>query len=161
MKKAVCPGSFDPITNGHLDVIERASGLFDQVVIAVLVNSSKNGLFNIEERLGQIKDSVKHLKNVTVDKWSGLLVDYCESNQINAIVKGLRAVSDFDYELQMAQLNLQLKGIDTFLMATKPTYSFLSSSLVREIARYGGDVSSLVPPRVASELAKKAGKGSV
>mgnify|MGYP003328960047 FL=1 len=161
MKKAVCPGSFDPITNGHLDVIERASGLFDQVVIAVLVNSSKSGLFNIEERLEQIKDSVKHLKNVTVDKWSGLLVDYCESNQINAIVKGLRAVSDFDYELQMAQLNLQLKGIDTFLMATKPTYSFLSSSLVREIARYGGDVSSLVPPRVASELAKKAGKGSV
>ena len=161
MKKAVCPGSFDPITNGHLDVIERASGLFDQVVIAVLVNSSKSGLFNIEERLEQIKDSVKHLKNVTVDKWSGLLVDYCESKQINAIVKGLRAVSDFDYELQMAQLNLQLKGIDTFLMATKPTYSFLSSSLVREIARYGGDVSSLVPPRVASELAKKAGKGSV
>jgi len=161
VKKAVCPGSFDPITNGHLDVIERASGLFDQVVIAVLVNSSKSGLFNIEERLEQIKDSVKHLKNVTVDKWSGLLVDYCESNQINAIVKGLRAVSDFDYELQMAQLNLQLKGIDTFLMATKPTYSFLSSSLVREIARYGGDVSSLVPPRVASELAKKAGKGSV
>lgn len=161
MKKAVCPGSFDPITNGHLDVIERASGLFDQVVIAVLVNSTKSGLFNIEERLEQIKDSVKHLKNVTVDKWSGLLVDYCESNQINAIVKGLRAVSDFDYELQMAQLNLQLKGIDTFLMATKPTYSFLSSSLVREIARYGGDVSSLVPPRVASELAKKAGKGSV
>ena len=160
MKKAVCPGSFDPITNGHLDVIERASGLFDHVVIAVLVNSSKSGVFTVEERVDLIKDSVKHLTNVTVDTWSGLLVDYCERNDISAIVKGLRAVSDFDYELQMAQLNLQLKGIDTFLMATKPTYSFLSSSLVREIARYGGDVSALVPPRVASELEKKAGKGS-
>ena len=160
MKKAVCPGSFDPITNGHLDVIERASGLFDHVVIAVLVNSSKTGVFTVEERVDLIKDSVKHLTNVTVDTWSGLLVDYCERNDISAIVKGLRAVSDFDYELQMAQLNLQLKGIDTFLMATKPTYSFLSSSLVREIARYGGDVSALVPPRVASELARKAGKGS-
>jgi len=160
VKKAVCPGSFDPITNGHLDVIERASGLFDHVVIAVLVNSSKSGVFTVEERVDLIKDSVKHLTNVTVDTWSGLLVDYCERNDISAIVKGLRAVSDFDYELQMAQLNLQLKRIDTFLMATKPTYSFLSSSLVREIARYGGDVSALVPPRVASELAKKAGKGS-
>lgn len=156
MRKAVCPGSFDPITNGHVDVIERASGLFDEVTIAVLVNSSKSGMFTIDERLEMIKESVAHLSNVKVDTWSGLLVDYCRAHNIDAIVKGLRAVSDFDYELQMAQMNLQLKGVDTLLMATKPAYSFLSSSLVREIANYGGDVSSLVPPRVLKELTAKA-----
>ena len=156
MKKAVCPGSFDPITNGHLDVIERASHLFDEVVIAVLVNNSKSSLFTIEERIVLARDCVKHLPNVKVDMWSGLLVDYCRENKVDAIVKGLRAVSDFDYELQMAQMNLQLKGVDTLLMATKPAYSFLSSSLVREIARYGGDVSNLVPARVLSELIRKA-----
>ena len=158
MKKAVCPGSFDPITNGHLDVIERASGLFDEVVIAVLVNNNKSGLFTIEERISMITDAVQHLKNVKVDTWSGLLVDYCREHNIAAIVKGLRAVSDFDYELQMAQMNLQLKSVDTLLMATKPAYSFLSSSLVREIARYGGDVSNLVPPRVLKDLANKASR---
>lgn len=158
MKKAVCPGSFDPITNGHLDVIERASGLFDEVVIAVLVNNSKSGLFSIDERIDMITVSVQHLKNVKVDTWSGLLVDYCRANNIAAIVKGLRAVSDFDYELQMAQMNLQLKGVDTLLMATKPAYSFLSSSLVREIARFGGDVSNLVPPRVLKDLESKASR---
>ena len=152
MRKAVCPGSFDPITNGHLDVIERASGLFDEVIIAVLANSTKTGLFTIAERLSLAKDAVSHIPNVKVDTWSGLLVDYCKANKIGAIVKGLRAVSDFDYELQMAQMNLQLKGVDTLLMATKPAYSFLSSSLVREIARYGGDVSSLVPGGVLREL---------
>ncbi len=152
MRKAVCPGSFDPITNGHIDVIERASGLFDEVIIAVLANSTKTGMFTIEERLALAKDAVSHIPNVKVDTWSGLLVDYCKANKIGAIVKGLRAVSDFDYELQMAQMNLQLKGVDTLLMATKPAYSFLSSSLVREIARYGGDVSSLVPSGVLREL---------
>ena len=156
MKKAVCPGSFDPITNGHLDVIERASHLFDEVVIAVLVNNSKSSLFTIEERIVLARDCVKHLPNVKVDMWSGLLVDYCRENKVDAIVKGLRAVSDFDYELQMAQMNLQLKDVDTLLMATKPAYSFLSSSLVREIARYGGDVSKLVPAGVLSELIRKA-----
>ena len=156
MKKAVCPGSFDPITNGHLDVIERASHLFDEVVIAVLVSNSKSSLFTIEERIVLARDCVKHLPNVKVDMWSGLLVDYCRENKVDAIVKGLRAVSDFDYELQMAQMNLQLKGVDTLLMATKPAYSFLSSSLVREIARYGGDVSNLVPAGVLSELTRKA-----
>ena len=156
MKKAVCPGSFDPITNGHLDVIERASHLFDEVVIAVLVNNSKSSLFTIEERIVLARDCVKHLPNVKVDMWSGLLVDYCRENKVDAIVKGLRAVSDFDYELQMAQMNLQLKGVDTLLMATKPAYSFLSSSLVREIARYGGGVSNLVPAGVLSELTRKA-----
>lgn len=156
MRKAVCPGSFDPITNGHIDVIERASGLFDEVVIAVLVNSAKSGLFTIEERIKMAKEAVSHIPNATVDTWTGLLVDYCRAHQIGAIVKGLRAVSDFDYELQMAQMNLQLKGIDTLLMATKPAYSFLSSSLVREIAKYGGDVSALVPAGVLRELAAKA-----
>ena len=156
MKKAVCPGSFDPITNGHLDVIERASHLFDEVVIAVLVNNSKSSLFTIEERIVLARDCVKHLPNVKVDMWRCLLVDYCRENKVDAIVKGLHAVSDFDYELQMAQMNLQLKGVDTLLMATKPAYSFLSSSLVREIARYGGDVSKLVPAGVLSELIRKA-----
>ncbi|MFM2175432.1 MAG: pantetheine-phosphate adenylyltransferase [Actinomycetota bacterium] len=156
MRKAVCPGSFDPITNGHLDVIERASGLFDEVVIAVLVNSAKSGLFSIEERIAMAKEAVAHIPNARVDTWSGLLVDYCKANGIGAIIKGLRAVSDFDYELQMAQMNLQLKGVDTLLMATKPTYSFLSSSLVREIARYGGDVSALVPDGVLRALKAKA-----
>jgi pantetheine-phosphate adenylyltransferase len=157
MRKAVCPGSFDPITNGHLDVIERASGLFDEVTIAVLVNSTKTGLFSIDERIAMAKDAASHLPNVRVDTWSGLLVDYCKTHDIRAIVKGLRAVSDFDYELQMAQMNLQLKGVDTLLMATKPAYSFLSSSLVREIARYGGDVSALVPSGVHKALKAKAG----
>ena len=155
-RRAVCPGSFDPITNGHLDVIERASGLFDEVTIAVMMNSSKNGLFTIDERVSMINDSISHLTNVKVDTWSGLLVDYCRAHGIKAIVKGLRAVSDFDYELQMAQINLQLKGVDTLLMATKPAYSFLSSSLVREISSYGGDVSAFVPQRVATALASKA-----
>lgn len=157
MRKAVCPGSFDPITNGHLDVIERASELFDEVTIAVLVNSSKTGLFTIEERIAMANEAVSHLSNTKVDTWSGLLVDYCKAHDIRAIVKGLRAVSDFDYELQMAQMNLQLKGVDTLLMATKPAYSFLSSSLVREIARYGGDVSALVPSGVLKALKSKAG----
>lgn len=156
MKKAVCPGSFDPITNGHLDVIERASGLFDEVTIAVMMNSLKSGLFTTDERVSMINDSISHLTNVKVDTWSGLLVDYCREHGIKAIVKGLRAVSDFDYELQMAQINLQLKGVDTLLMATKPAYSFLSSSLVREISSYGGDVSAFVPQRVATALASKA-----
>lgn len=156
MRKAVCPGSFDPITNGHLDVIERASGLFDEVTIAVLKNSQKSGLFTIEERLKMAKEAVAHIPNAKVDTWSGLLVDYCRANEIGAIIKGLRAVSDFDYELQMAQMNLQLEGVDTLLMATKPAYSFLSSSLVREIAKYGGDVSTLVPPGVLRELSARA-----
>ncbi len=157
MRKAVCPGSFDPITNGHLDVIERASELFDEVTIAVLANSAKTGLFTIEERIAMAREAVSHIPNAKVDTWTGLLVDYCKAHDIRAIVKGLRAVSDFDYELQMAQMNLQLKGVDTLLMATKPAYSFLSSSLVREIAKFGGDVSALVPGGVLKALKSKAG----
>ncbi|MDA0217641.1 MAG: pantetheine-phosphate adenylyltransferase [Actinobacteria bacterium] len=152
MRRAVAPGSFDPITLGHIDVIERASPLFDEVIIAVLVNSSKSGMFTIEERIALIKESVAQFPNVKVDSWSGLLVDYCEQNKITAIIKGLRAISDFDYELQMSQMNFQLKGVETFFMATKPDYSFLSSSLVKEIAKYGGDVSSWVPANVLKAL---------
>lgn len=148
MKRAVCPGSFDPITYGHLDVIERASGLFDEVIVAVLVNRTKASLFNVAERIEMITEVTTKYKNVKVDSWSGLLVDFCSEHKVSAIVKGLRAVSDFDYELQMAQMNLQLKEVDTLFMATTPAYSFLSSSLVKEIATYGGDVSDLIPPKV-------------
>ena len=158
IRRAIAPGSFDPITLGHLDVIERAASIFDEVVVAVLVNSTKAGLFTIEDRIDLIERSVSHLPNVKVDSWSGLLVDYCRDHQIAAIVKGLRAVSDFDYELQMSQMNLKLKGIETFFMATKPDYSFLSSSLVKEIAKFGGDVSSWVPSHVHRALQSRYGK---
>jgi pantetheine-phosphate adenylyltransferase len=159
MRKAVCPGSFDPITFGHLDVIARASGIFDEVIIAVMVNRTKASLFTVEERISMIKEVVAKYPNVKVDSWSGLLVDYCKTNGVSAIVKGLRAVSDFDYELQMAQMNLQLKGVDTLFMATTPAYSFLSSSLVKEIANYGGDVSALVPANVLSLMKARLAEG--
>lgn len=159
MRKAVCPGSFDPITFGHLDVIARASGIFDEVIIAVMVNRTKASLFSVDERIAMIKDVVAKYPNVKVDSWSGLLVDYCKTNGVSAIVKGLRAVSDFDYELQMAQMNLQLKGVDTLFMATTPAYSFLSSSLVKEIANYGGDVSALVPANVLSLMKARLAEG--
>lgn len=152
MSKVVCPGSFDPITFGHLDIIERASKLFDEVVIAVLVNKTKTTLFSVDERIEMIKEVTKKFKNVSVDSWSGLLVEYCANNSISMIVKGLRAVSDFDYELQMSQINLQLKGIETIFMSTSPVHSFLSSSLVKEIANYGGDVSNYVPAEILSRL---------
>ncbi len=140
MRRAVCPGSFDPITFGHLDIISRASAHFDHVVIAVLENRTKSSLFSVTERIEMIRDTTSHLSNVSVDSWSGLLVDYCKSNSIQAIVKGLRAVTDFDYELQMAQVNLQGSGVETMFMATAPTHSFLSSSLVKELAHYGGEM---------------------
>jgi pantetheine-phosphate adenylyltransferase len=159
MRKAVCPGSFDPITFGHLDVIARASGIFDEVIIAVMVNRTKASLFTVDERISMIKEVVAKYPNVKVDLWSGLLVDYCKTNGVSAIVKGLRAVSDFDYELQMAQMNLQLKGVDTLFMATTPAYSFLSSSLVKEIANYGGDVSALVPANVLSLMKARLAEG--
>ena len=159
MRKAVCPGSFDPITFGHLDVIARASGIFDEVIIAVMVNRTKASLFTVDERISMIKEVVAKYPNVKVDSWSGLLVDYCKTNGVSAIVKGLRAVSDFDYELQMAQMNLQLKGVDTLFMATTPAYSFLSSSLVKELANYGGDVSALVPANVLSLMKARLAEG--
>jgi pantetheine-phosphate adenylyltransferase len=155
VKHVVCPGSFDPITFGHLDIIERAAKLFDQVTIAVLVNKTKKSLFTVDERMGMISEVTSQYPNVTVDSWSGLLVDYCKANGIDAIVKGLRAVTDFDYELQMSQINLQLQGIETLFMSTAPAHSFLSSSLVKEIASHGGDVSSYIPAPLVGRLAKR------
>ena len=152
MKRVVCPGSFDPITFGHLDIIERASKLFDEVVIAVLVNKTKTTTFTVAERIEMIEESTKMFSNVKVDSWSGLLVDYCKANEINAIVKGLRAVTDFDYELQMSQINLQLQGIEALFMSTAPSHSFLSSSIVKEVASHGGDVSSYLPKPVVERL---------
>ena len=157
MRRAVCPGSFDPITFGHLDIISRASAHFDHVVIAVLENRTKSSLFTVDERIAMIRETTAHLTNVSVDSWSGLLVDYCKSNSIQAIVKGLRAVTDFDYELQMAQVNLQGSGVETMFMATSPVHSFLSSSLVKELAHYGGDVSTMVPASINAALKLRLG----
>lgn len=159
MKRAVCPGSFDPITFGHLDIIKRASAHFDQVVVAVLENRTKASLFTVPERIDMIRETVRDLPNVIVDSWSGLLVDYCKSNSISTIVKGLRAITDFDYELQMAQLNLQASGVETMLMATAPAHSFLSSSIVKELAHYGGDVSMMIPPNVNAALKLRVARG--
>jgi pantetheine-phosphate adenylyltransferase len=147
-RRAVCPGSFDPVTNGHLDIIGRAANLYDEVVVAVLVNQSKSSLFGVDERIELLRSVTARWANVRIDSFRGLLVDYCRRHDIPVIVKGLRAVSDFDYELQMAQMNRGLAGIDTMFMPTNPEYSFLASSLVKEIARWGGDVSALVPPEV-------------
>jgi pantetheine-phosphate adenylyltransferase len=145
MSRAVCPGSYDPVTNGHIDIIERAAGLFEEVVVAVGVNRTKKELFGVDERMDMISTVTGGVPNVRVDCWEGLLVDYCRAGGIQAIVKGLRAVSDFDYELQMAQMNKQLAGVDTLFMPTNPRYSYLSSSLIKEVATFGGDVSHLVP----------------
>jgi pantetheine-phosphate adenylyltransferase len=151
----VCPGSFDPVTNGHLDVIERVSSLFDEVVVAVGVNQSKNRLFEADERVAMIRDVTAGFGNVSVDTFTGLLVEFCRARGIQAIVKGLRAVSDFDYELQMGQMNHSLAGVETLFIPTNPLYSFLSSSLVREVATYGGDVTGLVPESVARRLKER------
>lgn len=155
MRKSVCPGSFDPITNGHLDIIERASKLFDEVVVAVLINKSKANLFTVEERIELIKDATAGCENVTVESSHGLLVNFCQARGIQSIVKGLRAVSDFDYELQMAQMNHRLAGVETLFMSTNPQYAFLSSSLIKEVATYGGDVSGLVPDVVWKRLRER------
>ena len=157
MRRAVCPGSFDPVTNGHIDIVSRASQLFDEVIVAIGVNKAKASarLFTAEERMSMLKEACADFPNVSVAGFDGLLTTFCEQNDIRAIVKGLRAVSDFDYELQMAQMNQQLSGIDTFFISTSPQYSFLSSSLVREVARFGGDVSGMVPPKVAKRLTER------
>ena len=157
MKSAVCPGSFDPITFGHLDIIERASSQFDEVIVAVFVNRKKSGLFTIQERMEMIQENVEKFKNVRVDTGDGLLVEYCKRNSVQAIVKGLRAVTDFDYELQMAQVHIQASGVETMFMATSPTHSFLSSSIVKELAHFGGDVSSMVPANVNKALMARVG----
>lgn len=152
MRSAICPGSFDPMTYGHLDIVERASSHFDRVIVAVLENRTKSSLFTVAERIEMIRENTKKFPNVIVDSWYGLLVDYCKAHGVDTIVKGLRAVSDFDYELQMAQVNLQAANIETMFMATAPVHSFLSSSLVKELAHFGGDVSMMVPPNVLEAL---------
>jgi pantetheine-phosphate adenylyltransferase len=157
VRRAICPGSFDPVTNGHLDIIGRAAHLYDEVVVAVFVNQSKSSLFSVDERREMLLEATAQYGNVRIDTFHGLVVDYCKANDIPVIVKGLRAVSDFDYELQMAQMNRGLAGVDTLFMPTNPEYSFLASSLVKEIAKWGGDISSLVPPNVLKRLVERPG----
>ena len=154
MRRAVCPGSFDPVTNGHIDIVSRASQLFDEVVVAIGINKAKASarLFSAEERMEMLEKACADFPNVTVAGFDGLLTTFCEQNDIRAIVKGLRAVSDFDYELQMAQMNSSLIDVETVFIPTSPEYSFLASSLVKEVAMYGGDVSALVPPFVLDRL---------
>lgn len=155
MLRVVCPGSFDPMTNGHLDIVERAAKLADEVIVAVLINKSKKGLFTVEERLDMMADVTARYDNVTVESFHGLLVDFCRERDVQAIVKGIRAVSDFDFELQMAQMNVRLTGVETLLVATNPLYSFLSSSLIKEVATYGGDISGMVPDGVRARLVER------
>jgi pantetheine-phosphate adenylyltransferase len=153
---ALCPGSFDPVTNGHLDIIERTARHFDEVIVAVIRNpQKKESLFSLEERQEMLREVTSHLSNIRIEFFKGLMVDFAREHGADAIVKGLRAVSDFDYELQMAQMNQRLSGIDTFFISTSPQHSFLSSSLVREVARFGGDVSSMVPKTVADRLVQR------
>ena len=152
MRRAVCPGSFDPVTKGHLDIIGRASRLFDEVIVGVLINHSKSGLFAIEERIDMLRQATASYGNVRVESFRGLLVDFCRTQEAAVVVKGLRAVSDFDYELQMAQMNIGLSGVETLFMPTNPLYSYLSSNLVKEVAKWGGDVSTHVPDVVAERL---------
>jgi pantetheine-phosphate adenylyltransferase len=146
------------VTLGHLDIVERASKIYDEVTVAVLVNKKKSSLYTVEERMALLADVTAVYGNVKVDSFHGLLVDYCKARDIPVIVKGLRAISDFDYELQMAQMNHGLAGVETMFMTTNPLYSFLSSSLVKEVATYGGDVSGLVPERVLASLTERLAK---
>lgn len=148
----VYPGSFDPVTYGHLDVIQRAAGHFDRVIVAALQNAGKNPMFDAQERLSLLVEVTEHLDNVEVATFEGLLVDFCRQHGVQVVVKGLRAVSDFEYELQMAQMNRSIGGVETLFLTSSPIYSFLSSSLVKEVARFGGDVSEFVPPPVGDRM---------
>jgi pantetheine-phosphate adenylyltransferase len=152
MSGALCPGSFDPIHNGHLDVITRVAEQFDEVVVTVVVNPNKKGLFTIDERIEMITEATAHLDKVRIASWHGLLVDFAAQEGLGAIVKGLRGAADFDYELQMAQMNRALTGVDTLFVAADPTVGYLSSSLVKEVAKYGGDVAAMLPESVHSRL---------
>jgi pantetheine-phosphate adenylyltransferase len=162
MTGAICPGSFDPVTNGHLDVIGRAAAQFDRVIVTVMVNQNKRGLFTVDERIEVLRESTADLSNVEVASWQGLLVDFARERGVSAIVKGLRGANDFDYELQMAQMNQKLSGVDTLFIATNPTYSYLSSSLVKEVATFGGDVTGMLPDdvhkRLLNRIAERAGQ---
>jgi pantetheine-phosphate adenylyltransferase len=152
---ALCPGTFDPVTNGHLDIIGRASQTFELVVVAALENPSKEPMFTLEERVAMLKEACSGMSNVTVVSFRGLLVDLARAHGDAVIVKGLRAISDYEYEIQMAQMNHRLAGVETLFMSTSPRWSFLSSSLVKEVARLGGDVSGLVPDHVRTSLADR------
>lgn len=156
MRIAIYPGSFDPLTNGHLDVVQRAAKLFDRVIVAVAKNESKHPLFSLDEREALVKKAVAHLPQVETDAFDGLLVEYATARKASAIVRGLRAVSDFEFEFQMALMNRKLdEHIETIFMMPKDTYTFLSSRIVKEIVRFGGDVSAFVPPHVQAALRKK------
>lgn len=156
MTTAVCPGSFDPITNGHLDIVTRASRHFDEVVVLVTGNPTKtSGLFDIDERVELIREVIAHLPNVRVDSWGGLLVDYTSAHHITALVKGLRSSLDYEYELPMAQMNRRLTGVDTYFLLTDEKYGYISSSLTKEVAKFGGDVTGLVPDSVREAMAEK------
>lgn len=157
MRRAVCPGSFDPPTFGHLDIIRRSSGLFDEVIVAVGTNVSKNRLFSADERIAMLERACEDLPNVSVDGFAGLITTFCAAREVTAIVKGLRAASDFDYELQMAQMNASLTGVETVFIPTSPERGFVSSSLVKEVAGFGGDVSAFVPPFVHDALRSRLG----
>ena len=156
MRTACCPGTYDPVTNGHLDIVARAAAVFDRLIVAVLVNPAKQPLFTLEERVAMLKEATVGVAGVVIDSFSGLLVEYARQRGVTAIVKGLRAVSDFDYELQMAQMNYRLAGVETMFMTTNPSYSYLSSSLVKDVARHGGDTSGLVPDFVVARLRERA-----
>ncbi len=158
--KVIYPGSFDPVTNGHLDIIERCSNQFDNVIIAVLNNIHKKGLFTVKERIMLLEETTKEFSNVEIDSFSGLLVDYAKQKNCSTIIKGIRAVSDFEYEMMMALANRKIyEGIETLLMASKGEYIYLSSSLVKEIAGYGGDIDCFVPKNVAEALVDKYKEG--
>jgi len=155
MSGAVCPGSFDPVTLGHIDVFERASAQFDEVLVAVLFNPKKSGMFDADERIAMITEACAHLPNLRVEAGHGLVVDFVKARGFTAIVKGLRTGTDFEYELQMAQMNKHIAGVDTFFVATNPQYAFVSSSLAKEVAGLGGDVSALLPESVNRRLQAK------
>lgn len=158
---AVCPGTFDPVTNGHVDVIERAAAHFDRLLVACLRNVGKRPLFELDRRVVLLEAATAHLDNVEIATFEGLLVDFCRAHDVRIVVRGLRAVSDFESELEMAQMNHRLADVETFFVATSPLHSFLSSTLVKEVARFGGDVTPFVPEAVNDSLrAKFAGKGT-
>ncbi|WP_435590710.1 pantetheine-phosphate adenylyltransferase [Nocardia sp. bgisy118] len=154
MSKALCTGSFDPVTNGHINVFERAAAQFDELVVTVMVNTNKKTMFTIDERIEMLREVTASIGNVRVASWQGLLVDFAREQGITAIVKGLRC-GDFDYELPMAQMHRTLTGVDTFFIASDPTYGFLSSSLAKEVAASGGDLIDLLPVAVHSRLLKR------
>ena len=156
---AIYPGSFDPITNGHMDIIKRGLGLFDTIIVAILTNSSKNPLFSVEERIEILKESLKHLPNIEVDTFSGLLVDYAAQKKATAILRGMRAVSDFEYEFQLALMNRRLnRNVETVFLMTGLRWIFTSSSIIKEAARFGGDISDMVPDFVNEKLNQKFGR---